>query len=166
MIYEWLHFDPFMGVQVTPKYQKCAKNEKNGTLYWNQFRWKSHGNLCQLVSQTRNFLKFPRRRVAEKTENILPILFLEIFKLDIRISGKILRGILMRHMFCCLVTPHDPLGVTKVTKHQNMSHTKIPLKILPEIWISSLKISKIKIGKIFSVFSATRELKKILSLGC
>ena len=55
--------------------------------------------------------------VTEKTENILPIFILEIFILDIRISGKVLRGILVRHVFCCLVTPHDPLGVTEVMKH-------------------------------------------------
>ena len=97
-----------MGVQVTPKYQKCAKNVKNGTLYWNQFRWKSHGNLYQLTSQTQ---KFFNSLVAEKTENILPILILEIFKLDIQISGKILRGILVWLMFWCLVTLVTPQGV-------------------------------------------------------
>ena len=51
----------------------------------------------------------------------------------------------------------DPQGVMGVTKQQKMCRIIIPLKILAEIRISSLKISKIKIGKIFLVFSVTRK---------
>ena len=38
---------------------------------------------------------------AEKTEKFLPISFLEIFKLDFQIPGKILSGILVQHLIWC-----------------------------------------------------------------
>ena len=41
-------------------------------------------------------------------------------------------------------------------KHQQKCRTKIPLKNLPGIWKSSLKISRKEIGKNFSVFSVIR----------
>ena len=46
-------------------------------------------------------------------------------------------------------------------KHQNMCCTKIPLKILPGIWKSFLKISQTKIGKNFSVFSVIMKFWKM-----
>ena len=49
-----------------------------------------------------------------------------------------------------------PRGVTEVTKHPKLSRTKIPLKILPGIRKSSLKFSKLKNCKKFSVYSKTR----------
>ena len=57
----------------------------------------------------RNFL------ITEKTEKFLWILFLEIFKLDFRIPGKILSRFLVQNISWRLVTSVTPLGVMGVT---------------------------------------------------
>ena len=84
---------------------KVPKMKKRGTLYWNNFRWKSPGILCQFTS------KFSEEVISlktEKTENFFQILILEIFNCGILFSGKILSGILVSHLFWCLVTPVTP----------------------------------------------------------
>ena len=63
---------------------------------------------------------------------LLKIIFLEIFLLDVWIPGVILNGFLVRHMFCCLVIPHEPwpatMGITWVTFNTRKCVTpKIPL---------------------------------------
>ena len=42
---------------------------------------------------------FQKFIITEKTEKFLLIFVLEIFKIDFRIPGKILSGILVQHMF-------------------------------------------------------------------
>ena len=86
---------------------KCQKWKNNVTLYWNDIMWKSPWILCLLTPQilkTRNFL------ITEKTENIFQILIFAILNYNIHFSGKILSGILMWHMFWCLVTSETPWG--------------------------------------------------------
>ena len=82
-----------MGVQVAPMFQKW----KN---YGQYFETILGGNVLRFYAYSHpifeilyNFL------ITEKTEKFLQILFLEIFKLDFQIPGKILSEFLMRHTF-------------------------------------------------------------------
>ena len=82
-----------MGVQVAPMFQKW----KN---YGQYFETILGGNVLRFYASSHpifgilfNFL------ITEKTEKFLQILFLEIFKLDFQIPGKILSEFLMRHTF-------------------------------------------------------------------
>ena len=142
---------------------KVSKMEKHWTLYWNHFRWKSPGILCSLTIQTRNFVEFPLNwenweyfaNFDFRNFQTWYLDFWEIFKWNFGVTHVLVFSDLS-----------DPLGVMGVTKLQNTLGTKIPLEILSEIWISSIKISKFKIGKIFSVFSVMREFNKISSLDC
>ena len=81
-----------MGVQVASMFQKW----KN---YGQYFETILGGNVLRFYVYSHpifgilfNFL------ITEKTEKFLQILFLEIFKLDFQILGKILSGILVQHL--------------------------------------------------------------------
>ena len=65
--------------------------------------------VCEKVQVFNAFLYaklkiFQKFHITEKTEKILPIIILEIFKCVFQIPGKILSEILVRRMFWCLVT--------------------------------------------------------------
>ena len=59
------------------------------------------------VEKIRDFMYFQKTNsnifqnfiLTEKTEKFLPIFIQEFFKIDFRIPGKILSGILVQHMF-------------------------------------------------------------------
>ena len=59
------------------------------------------------VEKIRDFMYFHKTNstifqnfiLTEKTEKFLPIFIQEFFKIDFRIPGKILSGILVQHMF-------------------------------------------------------------------
>ena len=98
-----------MGVQVAPMFQKW----KN---YGQYFETILGGNVLRFYAYSHpifeilyNFL------ITEKTEKFLWILFLEIFKLDFRIPGKILSRFLVQNISWRLVTSVTPLGVMGVT---------------------------------------------------
>ena len=103
-----------MGDQLTQKFQKW-KNQPDCT------EMKLDGKVPGFYANWYPILEISENSlITEKTEKFLPILFLEIFKLDFQIPGKILSGFLVQHMFWCLVTPMTPRGVTEITKHQKM----------------------------------------------
>ena len=88
-----------------PSGPKVPNMEKPGTLVLNNFRRKSPDILCHFTSK---FFEDVISLKTEKTENFFQILILEIFNCDIRFSGRILSGILVSHLFWCLVTPVTP----------------------------------------------------------
>ena len=140
---------------------KVPKTEKFRALLWNHFRWKSLQTLCQFTSHFWNFVEFPY--YWENWEYFSNFDFSN-FKLQYSFFWKNFEWNFSVTHVLVFSDLSDPLGVMGVTKLQNTFGTKIPLEILPEIWISSIKISKFKIGKIFSVFSVMREFNKISSL--
>ena len=160
----WYIIDPHLGPPMGSNWPQSAKK---GKTYWHFIETILSGNVQTFYAYSHssfgillNFL------IAEKIEKFLQIFFLEIFKLDFRIPGKILNGFLVQHIFWCLVTSMIPRGVTEVTKHQKMNCIKIPLKILPGIRKSNLKISRTRFRKNFLVCSVIRKFNKIPKMGC
>ena len=82
-----------MGVQVTPIFKKWL-------ILIPYFETTLGGKVLRFYAYWKaKFKKIGKSLKTEKTENFLQILILEIFKLDIQISGIILSGILVQHMF-------------------------------------------------------------------
>ena len=124
-------WDPIWG-------SSCPQSAKNGKTTWHCIETILSGKVLRFNTYSHpNFGISLNSLLTEKTEKFLWILFLEIFKLDFRIPGKILSGFLVHYIFWRLVTSVTPLGVMGVTKHQNMCRTKNPLKIFPGIRKSS-----------------------------
>ena len=95
------HLDPSMGVQVTPIFKKWL-------ILIPYFETTLGGKVLRFYAYWKaKFKKIGKSLKTEKTENFLQILILEIFKLDIQISGIILSGILVQRKFWRLVTPND-----------------------------------------------------------
>ena len=117
---------PLIGVQVAPKFQKW----KN---CWHFIEMVLGGIVLVLFAHWRLYLGIGLYSlIAEKTENFYPILFLGIFKLDFRIPGPILSGILLQYMSWCLVTPMTPRGSLRSQNTRTCIATKFHSKFCQE----------------------------------
>ena len=138
-IYIWL--TPFGPLYRGPGDPNIPKMTKAHLMYWNHFKQKCPKILCLFEPQIQNFTEFPDN--WENWEFFANFGFWN-FKMWYSDSWQNFEwNFGVKHVLA-FDDPQWPLGGHTVTKSQNMSRTKISLKILPGIWISHFKISKTK----------------------
>ena len=137
-----------MGVQSSKKKSKCR------TLHWNHNVWKKLGVLCNFIDQIQNFPKFP---YSWDNWEFFANLFSRNFKTWFSDSWQNFKWIFGALHFLAFSNLCDPPRGHGGHLTPKICRTKNPLKILPEIRKSSLKITRKRIWKNFSVFSVLRE---------